>query len=141
MRQVDVPVSHDFVGIGIAFPMRLDHRGAIAFIGGEEAIDASLRLIIGTARGERVMRPEFGCAIWDHLFSPTNPNTLGLMAQAVRDAVSQWEPRVVLEDVSVSPRAGGDGEVVVELTYRDRTTNDRRNLVYPFYVIPEEGAP
>lgn len=141
MSDVEVAVAHDFVGVGIAFPMRLDHRGSIALIGGHEQLEASLRLIIGTARGERTMRPEFGCAIWDHLFSSLNPNTLGLMAQAVRDAVSQWEPRVTVEEVSVTPRADADGEVLIELTYRDRATNDRRNLVYPFYIIPEEGTP
>lgn len=143
MTEVETPVSHDFVGRGLSFPMRLDRRGSVALIGGPEQIDASLRLIIGTARGERVMRPEFGCAIWDHVFASLDPNTLGLMAQAVRDAVSQWEPRVVLEDVVVTPEPDGafGAHVVVQLRYRDRATNDRRNLVYPFYVIPQEGSP
>lgn len=142
MSDREEPVSHDFVGRGIAFPMRVDHRGAIATIGGPEQLEASLRTIIGTAPGERAMRPRFGCAIWDHMFSPLDPNTLGLMAQAVRDAVAQWEPRAVVEDVVVTPLPddASGAQVVVELVYRDRATNDRRNLVYPFYVIPEEGS-
>ena len=128
----------DFIGQGIDFPMRVDHLGSIAFIGGPEAIDRSIRTIVSTAPGERTMRPQFGCRIWDQLFAPMNESTFGLMAQAVRDAVSQWEPRVRLEEVSVTPDPADDGRVLISLTYRLRATNDRRNLVYPFYVIPGE---
>jgi phage baseplate assembly protein W len=128
----------DFIGRGIAFPLRVDGRGGIALISGPEELDASLRTVLSTAPGERVMRPEFGCAIWDHMFAPINENTLGLMAQAVRDAAAQWEPRVELEDVRVLPEPGG-GRVTIEVDYRVRATNDRRNLVFPFYVLPEEG--
>ena len=60
-------------------------------------------MAIITAPGERVMRPQFGCRIWDLLFEPINANTLGLMGEAVRDAVSQWEPRVVLEELDIEP--------------------------------------
>ncbi|MGE3621664.1 MAG: GPW/gp25 family protein [Acidimicrobiia bacterium] len=130
------PPSH--VGRGLAFPMRVDHTGAIALTSGAEDIDGSLRVVISTAPGERVMRPLFGCRIWDLLFEPINATTLGLMAQAVRDAVAQWEPRVELEDVTVVPDADRPGLVRISLAYRIRTTNDRRNLVYPFYVIPQE---
>ncbi len=84
------------------------------------------------------MRPQFGCRIWDLLFEPVNTNTLGLMAQAVREAVAQWEPRVILAEVVVTPAPEDSALVRIELTYEIRTTNDRRNLVYPFYVIPRE---
>ena len=84
------------------------------------------------------MRPQFGCRIWDLLFEPINANTLGLMAEAVRDAVSQWEPRVDLEDVDVEPDPASPARVHDPHDYRVRATNDRRNLVYPFYVIPHE---
>jgi phage baseplate assembly protein W len=128
----------DFIGRGILFPMGVDASGAIATSTGAEGIDASLRMVLMTAPGERVMRPQFGCRIWDLLFEPVNANTLGLMAEAVRDAVSQWEPRVDLEDVIVEPEKGNSARVDIRLVYRVRTTNDRRNLVYPFYVIPRE---
>jgi uncharacterized protein len=128
----------DFIGRGILFPMGVDASGAIATSTGAEGIDASLRMVLMTAPGERVMRPQFGCRIWDLLFEPVNANTLGLMAEAVRDAVSQWEPRVDLEDVIVEPEPGNSARVDIRLVYRVRTTNDRRNLVYPFYVIPRE---
>jgi phage baseplate assembly protein W len=132
--------ANTFIGRGIAFPMRVDHTGSIALVGGPEDIDRSIVMVLSTAKGERLMRPEFGCAIWDQLFEPINANTLGLMAQAVRDAIGQWEPRVELEDVSTSADPDGQGKVRIDITYRIRATNDRRNLVYPFYTIPgEEG--
>jgi phage baseplate assembly protein W len=84
------------------------------------------------------MRPQFGCRIWDLLFEPINANTLGLMSEAVRDAISQWEPRVDVDDVELEPDEGSSGRVVIRVTYTVRATNDRRNLVYPFYVIPRE---
>ena len=127
----------DFIGRGLAFPMRVDASGSLALVGGVEDIDRSLRAIVSTAPGERVMRPNFGCRIWDLLFAPVDENATGLMAHAVRDAVAQWEPRVELEDVSVT--AGAPGVVHIDIAYRVRVTNDHRNLVFPFYVIPEEG--
>ena len=128
----------DFIGHGIAFPLRVDQSGAIATTRGAEGIDSSLRVVLMTAPGERVMRPDFGCGIWDLLFEPINANTLGLMAEAVREAVGRWEPRVVLDDVRVEPDPHSVGQVFIHIDYRVRTTNDRRNLVYPFYVIPRE---
>ena len=129
-----------FVGRGFRFPMGVDHRGSIALTSSAEDLDCSLRVIISTAPTERVMRPEFGCRIWDLLFEPINSNTLGLMAQAVRESVAQWEPRVELEDVEVSPYERDSGLVRIFVTYKVRRTNDRRNLVYPFYVIPREES-
>lgn len=127
-----------FIGRGLAFPLRVDHTGALALSSGPGDIDGSLRVILATAPGERLMRPTFGCRIWDLMFEPVNANTLGLMAQAVRDAVAEWEPRVELETVEVDPDADEQAAVRIHLTYRVRTTNDRRNLVYPFYLIPRE---
>ena len=133
--------GHDLVGRGWSLPTRVTPRGGIALAGGAEEIEGALRMVLGTAPGERVMRPDFGCAIWDHVFAPVNPTTLGAMAQAVREAVVRWEPRVDLE--SVEPRASAEepGRVDIELTYTIRSTNDRRNLVHPFYVIPGEESP
>ncbi len=129
----------NFIGRGIMFPMRVDQSGAIAFTSGASDIDASLRMVLITAPGERLMRPQFGCKIWDLLFEPVNANTIGLMASAVRDAVAQWEPRVTLEDVDIEPDPNDRARVLIQMRYRVRTTNDVRNLVYPFYVIPQEG--
>ncbi len=131
----------DFIGRGWAFPVRVAPRGGVALVHGAEELDAALQMILLTAPGERVMRPDFGCAIWDLLFSPVDANSLGLMAQAVREAVGRWEPRVDLEEVVARPDPGDPARVAIELNYRVKTTNDRRNLVFPFYVIPREEPP
>ena len=131
--------ANSFIGRGIAFPMRVDHTGSIAMVTGPEDIDRSIVMVLSTAKGERLMRPQFGCTIWDQLFDPINSNTLGQMAQGVREALSQWEPRIELELVEALPDHDADGKVRIEITYRVKATNDRRNLVYPFYVIPREG--
>lgn len=130
----------EFVGQGLGFPFRVDPTGRLALNSGADGIDASIRMVLGTAPGERVMRPQFGCRIWDLLFEPINDNTAGLMAQAVRDALAQWEPRAAVSDVEVVADPDRDGAVDIAITYTVRATNDRRNLVYPFYVIPREDG-
>jgi phage baseplate assembly protein W len=131
----DSPV---FAGRGISWPMGVDHTGSIAMTRGAEDIDRSLRIVLSTAPGERVMRPQFGCRIWEMLFEPVTANLLGAMAEAVRDAVAQWEPRVDLDDVQVVPDPDDASLVRIALRFTVRTTNSERNLVYPFYVIPRE---
>ena len=94
----------DIIGRGFTFPFRVDKTGSIALTTGADDIDSAMRVILCTAPGERVMRPEFGCKIWDLLFEPIDANTLGLMAEYVRLALSQWEPRAIVDDVTVTPR-------------------------------------
>jgi len=133
--------ASEFIGRGISFPMRVDQSGSIATSSGVSDIDSSIRMILTTAPGERLMRPDFGCKIWELLFEPINANTLGLMGEAVREAIGRWEPRVTLDDVRLDPGGQHVGEVLINIDYVVRTTNDRRNLVYPFYVIPREDEP
>ena len=128
-----------FVGRGISFPMRVDESGSIALTSGGADIEKAMAVILATAVGERPMRPEFGCRIWDLLFEPINPNTIGLMEDAVREALSRWEPRATVEDVTVTPEGRQPGAVDIDIQYVIRSTNDRRNLVHPFYLIPGEG--
>ena len=129
-----------FIGRGFSWPLEVDHRGAIRLTQGPEDLDRSIRVVLLTAPGERVMRPQFGCRIWDLLFEPVNANLLGLIAEAVRDALAQWEPRVEVEDVQ-PVQDDDDGALVrIAIRYRVKATNDRRNLVYPFYVIPREDS-
>jgi phage baseplate assembly protein W len=126
-----------FVGRGILWPMGVDHTGALALSTGADDIDRSMRIVLATAPGERVMRPQFGCRIWELMFEPVTANLLGSMADAVQDAVAQWEPRVDVNEVVVLP--DDDASLVrIVVKYVVRTTNDERNLVYPFYVIPRE---
>ncbi len=130
--------ASDFIGRGISFPLRVDQSGSIATSSGVEDLDSSIRMILTTAPGERLMRPHFGCRIWELLFEPINANTLGLMGEAVREAIGRWEPRVVLDDVRLDPSRHDAGAVLIHIDYVVKATNDRRNLVYPFYVIPRE---
>jgi phage baseplate assembly protein W len=134
-----IPYDPSFIGRGFCWPMEVDHTGSIRLAETTEDIEAAIRIILLTAPGERVMRPEFGCRIWEMLFGPVTPMLLGLIAAAVRDALAQWEPRI--DVASVVPEAGqhDHGLVAVRITYRVRTTNDHRNLVFPFYVIPHDG--
>lgn len=127
-----------FIGRGIAWPMGVDHTGALRMSEGAGDLDRSIRVVIATAPGERVMRPEFGCKIWDMLFEPVTANLMGQMAQAVRDALAQWEPRVTVEDVEVRQDDNDHALVHIGVRYVIKSTNDKRNLVYPFYVIPRE---
>lgn len=128
----------DFVGAGWALPATVNARGGVTLLRGTDELDAALRMIIETAPGERVMRPDFGCRIWDHVFDTTDATTLGAMTHAVREAVVRWEPRVDLEDVVVTVDPDAPSVVRITVSYRVKATNDRRNLVHPFYVIPQE---
>ena len=127
----------DFIGRGVTFPLRVDQSGSIAMTKGADDIDSTIRMVLTTAPGERLMRPQFGCRIWELIFEPINANTMGLMREAVKEAIGRWEPRVTLEDVRLQADEASSGRVFIEIDYLVRTTNDRRNLVYPFYVIPQ----
>jgi phage baseplate assembly protein W len=128
-----------FVGRGFRWPLGVDHTGSIGLTNGVPDIDRSIELVLMTAPGERLMRPKFGCRIWDLLFEPVTGNLLGLMSQAVRQALEQWEPRITVEEVEPKPDPDNPSLVHIAIAYRVRATNDRRNLVYPFYVIPHDA--
>lgn len=135
----------EFVGSGWSFPVRADASGRIGLSSGSHEIEESIRLILATAPGERPMRPEFGCAVHDYVFAPADASTAGDIAYAVRVALTRWEPRVNLGDVTVRFDAVDSGVLYVDITYAVRGANDPRNLVFPFYVIPphdtqEEGV-
>ncbi|HTZ43942.1 MAG TPA: GPW/gp25 family protein [Jatrophihabitans sp.] len=139
-RRADLASSDgSFVGRGFSWPMEVDHTGSIRLTDGADELDRAIHMVLLTAPGERLMRPEFGCRIWDLLFEPVTGNLLGLISQAVRDALAQWEPRIEVDDVR--PVADSDDAALIRIAidYRIRATNDRRNLVYPFYVIPHEA--
>lgn len=130
-------VSEEFIGAGWAFPVRTDVTGSIALVRHEREIEEAIRLVIGTAYGERPMRPDFGCEIHDHVLGPVTPDLLGRMATAVRDSLVRWEPRIQVQGVEVTP--GEDPALVyIDIRYSVGETNDPRNLVVPFYVIGAE---
>jgi len=139
-RASQAPAAYDpsFVGSGFYWPLQVDHTGSIRMTDGAADLDRSMAVVLATAPGERLMRPQFGCRIWDLMFEPVTPNLLGLMAEAVRDALAQWEPRVVVEHVDPQPAHDDPTLITISVTYLVKATNDRRNLVYPFYLIPHE---
>ncbi|MDE2778228.1 MAG: GPW/gp25 family protein [Chloroflexota bacterium] len=127
-----------FLGQGWRFPPAVDGAGGIAMTIGEKDIEASIKVILATAKGERVMRPEFGSIIQDFVFSPNNATTHGLLSYHVTDALRQWEPRIEVIRVDATADPEEPAQVRIEIGYRVKATNDERNLVYPFYLIPRE---
>ncbi|MFN2588666.1 MAG: GPW/gp25 family protein [Actinomycetota bacterium] len=130
----------DFVGSGWAFPVRTSPTGGIALSAGAREIEESIRIIVSTAHGERPMRPDFGCRIHDYVFSPASPGTIGRIRQEVRESLARWEPRVDLHDVDVALDPDRATTLLVQVSYSVRGTNDPRNLVFPFYVLPPEDS-
>jgi phage baseplate assembly protein W len=126
-----------FLGVGWAFPPRIDAGGSVAESVYEGDIREAIRIILGTSPGERVMRPEFGAGLDRFLFEPVNPTTVARLQRQVHEALVTWEPRIDVEDVAVTPEGAPPVVLMVELTYRVRATNARANLVYPFYL--QEG--
>jgi phage baseplate assembly protein W len=128
----------DIVGRGWRFPPRIGRRGGIELVGGETEIEQAILMILRTAPGQRVMRPEFGSELHDLVFMPNNSETAARVKRAVRHALGRWEPRINVLEVIVSPDADDAAQLVVEIQYRIKATHDRRSLVYPFYLLPEE---
>jgi hypothetical protein len=128
----------DFIGKGWSFPLGVSATGGIALSGGDDEIAESIRLILGTAIGERPMRPEFGCGIHDLTFSAVDSSFSGLVSYEVRGSLLRWEPRIDVADITVTLDPHREGVVLIGVEYALRTTNDRRNLVFPFYTIPTE---
>jgi phage baseplate assembly protein W len=132
-------MTESLIGVGFGFPLRLDAAGSIALVRRERKIEESIRLILATAQGERPMRPDFGSGVHNYVFSSDDAVTAGRLAFEVRAALERWEPRIELADVGVSSdEVHGDACLLIDVTYTIRGTNDARNLVFPFYVIPTE---
>lgn len=129
-------MNQEFVGSGWAFPLRTDATGSIALVSGHTELIESMHLILATAPGERPMRPEFGCAIHDLVFAPANAATAGKISYEVRRALSRWEPRITVTDVIARFDEADQGRLLIDIEYVVRGSNDPRNLVFPFYVIP-----
>jgi phage baseplate assembly protein W len=125
--------SRIFLGSGIASPLIAGADGTLEHADYEDSVRQSVWIILSTAKGERVMRPDFGCGIHEMVFDTISASTSGRIAAAVRDALLRFEPRVDVLDVNVS--VGGDGEVLlISIDYQVRATNNAFNLVYPFYL-------
>lgn len=114
--------------------MGINERGGIAVSAYETKIRESIQIILSTARGERVMRPEFGCDIHDFVFSVMDASTLTMIKSAVREALIRWEPRIQVLEVSTAGVLANEAVLELEVRYLVRETNTEGNLVYPFYL-------
>lgn len=129
-------MSGDVLGTGLAFPVAVDVRRAIALVEGREDVEQAIGIILATAPGERPMRPEFGCDLHRMVFERLNAATTSRMERAIRAALHRWEPRIEVEAVSFEIGDPDNGQLLIDIGYRLRTTNSRRNLIYPFYLVP-----
>lgn len=132
-------MSQDFLGTGWKKAVGLDDDGSLAMSSFEENIRESILIILETARGERQMRPDFGCDIHKLVFAENNMTTAGLAAYHVEKALVRWEPRIQLEGVQAEPDLAEGNRLLVQIRYRVITTNTVFNLVYPFYLIEGVG--
>ncbi len=128
----------DFLGNGWTFPTGVDAHGRIALARQENDIEQAIRIILMTPKGQRVMRPNFGCGIHDLLFAPNDSATAGLAAHYAEDALRMWEPRIRVLEVKAERDPNQPECLLIEALYEVKATLDRRSLVFPFYSIPGE---
>jgi len=126
----------DFLGVGWAFPVGVDTHGRIALARHERDIVEAMCMILLTPKGQRVMRPEFGCRIHDLIFAPNDVTTAGLASYYVEEALGMWEPRITVQEVTAEPDPDDAARLLIEIRYRIKSTYDARTLVFPFYRIP-----
>lgn len=130
-------MSKDFLGQGWKFPLELDGANELEYSADEIKVQQSILIILGTARGERVMQPDFGSRLRELIFAPMNSATRSMAVRYVTDALVKWEPRAEILGVEVSFEEAQQGKLLINIDYRVRATNSRFNLVYPFYL--QEG--
>lgn len=124
-----------FLGVGWSSPPGVDGTGNIALSAYEEDVRQAILIILGTAKGERVMRPDFGAGLKALVFEPINTTTKELARLRIQEALTAWEPRIDQVKVEVSSSAGMPGQLQIRIFYRIRSTNTFYNLVYPFYLF------
>jgi uncharacterized protein len=135
------PVAeYGFIGSGVGYrPGRgvyVNGEGGLGIMHAEQDIAKSIFIILSTAPGERVMRPDFGCGIHDLVFSTPSPQLFGLVSYYVEQALGRYEPRIEVLSVNSDVDANSQERLMVDISYRLVQTNREHNLVYPFYIIP-----
>ncbi len=124
----------NILGRGWAFPVCTDVHGKIALSSYEKSVEESIRIILGTTPGERVMHPDFGCKINDIIFSPSSSKTVSLAVHYIEEAIIKWEPRVILKRVYGETDPDNSGLINIKIDYEIRSVNTFFNMVYPFYL-------
>jgi phage baseplate assembly protein W len=131
-------MTENLIGKGWTFPPKVNARGGIALAQRDTELEQAILIILSTSPGQRVMRPRFGCKLHELIFMPNNMETALRAERFVTDALGMWEPRIEVIEVAVRPNPNLDHALLIEINYEIRATRDRRSLVYPFYLIPEE---
>jgi len=126
--------SKDFLGIGWKFPISVNENLAINSSAFEDSIRESILIILGTRKGERLMHPDFGCGIHDYVFEVLNSVTVGRIEVSIKEALTTFEPRINLLSIKVSDENMTNGILLIAIEYQVIATNNRFNLVYPFYL-------
>src|SRR5215468_25052 len=126
-------MADEFLGRGWSFPIAVN-GGRIVEIGQDDKIRQAIEVILRTAPGERVTRPDFGCGIHDLVFESFSNDVLGRVISAVGEALATWEPRIDVLDVNAQQDADQPNRLLIEIDYQVRSTNSRLNLVFPFYL-------
>lgn len=127
-------MAKEFLGVGWGFPVRPSAGGEVELVAYEQDIEQAIRIILETAQGERVMRPDFGSGLHELAFEPLSTTTTALVRHRVEQAIINWEPRVEVQEVRVRPDAAAPGKLLVDVRYLVRATNTFYNMVYPFYL-------
>lgn len=130
-----------FLGVGWSFPPEFSRRGDavdLKMVSAEEDIAESLRILLSTRPGERVMQPNFGCGLHSMIFETINETAVTEIRDLIERAVLFYEPRITLESVDVDTEGAIDGQLKIQLSYTVRETNTRSNFVYPFHYL--EGS-
>lgn len=123
-----------FLGIGWKFPVQIDNRGGIGLSVYNQSISESIRMVLNTSKGERVMRPDYGCEINELVFAPNNSNTRSLISYYIEQALLKWETRIILESVEAEPNEFEENRIDINIKYKLREVNTYFNQVYPFYL-------
>lgn len=132
-------MAKEFLGVGWKYPIRINRKGGLSYSRYEQDIEEAIWIILGTAKGERVMLPEFGCGIHDLVFSPVNPTTIGKINMYVTEALLEWEPRIEVLQVRVEQDKGEPNKLFIWIDYRVLKTNSYSNIVYPFFLTEGGG--
>lgn len=132
-------LHNEIVGRGWAFPPSIDPQGGIALTNERNELTQAIQIILSTSPGQRVMRPTFGCRLHELVFAPNNSHTAAQARTYVEEALGMWEPRIRVIQVVVHPDPDEHSRLMIEIEYELKATHDQRSLVYPFYIIPDEG--
>jgi len=128
-------MGQEFLGVGWACPMSCDELSKdIALSRYEKDVEEAILIILKTAPGERVMRPDFGCGIHEYVFAPNNAQTAGMIRFHVEQALARWEPRIEELSVQVNSDSYRPEVLLIDIGYTVRSTDSRFNIVYPFYL-------